>query len=62
MAAHELTMNAVRRDALGDRDGRPEVTWSVEAAPSGEVLHWTWNEHEGAPFAPPTPRASAGNC
>ncbi|MGH1573885.1 HWE histidine kinase domain-containing protein [Methylobacterium sp. P31] len=54
MAAHELTTNAVRHGALRDPDGRLEVTWSMETAPSGPVLHWTWDEHDGPPVALPT--------
>ena len=54
MALHELTTNALRHGALGDPDGRLEVTWSVEDGPNGPVLHWTWNEHDGPPVALPT--------
>lgn len=54
MALHELATNAIRHGALGDPDGRLEVTWSVEDAPDGRVLHWTWNEHDGPPVALPT--------
>ncbi|MGH1575340.1 hypothetical protein ACRAWG_37745 [Methylobacterium sp. P31] len=54
MAVHELATNAIRHGALGDPDGRLEVTWSVEVGPEGRVLHWTWNEHDGAPVALPT--------
>lgn len=54
MALHELATNAIRHGALADPDGRLEVTWSVEDAPDGRVLHWTWNEHDGPPVALPT--------
>ena len=54
MAMHELTINAVRHGALRDPDGRLQVTWSVEENPSGRVLHWVWNEHDGPPVALPT--------
>ncbi|SFE91007.1 HWE histidine kinase domain-containing protein [Methylobacterium sp. yr596] len=54
MALHELATNAVRHGALRDPDGRLEVTWSVEEGPEGQVLRWTWNEHDGPPVALPT--------
>jgi PAS domain S-box-containing protein len=54
MAMHELTTNAIRHGSLKDPDGRLEVTWSVEKSPSGPVLHWTWDEHDGPPVALPT--------
>jgi PAS domain S-box-containing protein len=54
MALHELTINAVRHGALGDPDGRVEVTWALEDSPDGSVLRWTWNEHDGPPVALPT--------
>lgn len=54
MALHELATNAIRHGALGDPNGRLEVIWSVELAPTGQVLHWTWNEHDGPPTALPT--------
>lgn len=54
MALHELTTNALRHGALGDPAGRVEVTWSVADDASGQVLHWTWNEHDGPPVALPT--------
>ncbi|MCJ2106747.1 PAS domain-containing protein [Methylobacterium sp. E-041] len=54
MALHEMTTNAIRHGALADPDGRVAVDWSVEEAPEGSVLHWTWNEHDGAPVALPT--------
>ncbi|MCJ2127288.1 HWE histidine kinase domain-containing protein [Methylobacterium sp. E-045] len=54
MALHELTSNALRHGALGDPRGWLEVAWSVEECPSGQVLHWTWNEHDGPPTALPT--------
>ena len=54
MALHEMATNARRHGALGDPDGRVEVTWSVEDSYAGPVLHWTWNEHDGPPVALPT--------
>jgi PAS domain S-box-containing protein len=54
MALHELATNAIRHGALGDPDGRLEVTWSVEDGPGGQVLRWIWNEHDGPPVALPT--------
>ncbi|WP_407520251.1 HWE histidine kinase domain-containing protein [Methylobacterium oryzisoli] len=54
MALHELTTNALRHGALGDPDGRLEVTWSVEDGPTRRALHWTWSEHDGPPVALPT--------
>jgi PAS domain S-box-containing protein len=54
MAAHELTANALGHGALKDPAGRLEVTWSLDEGPSGPVLHWTWNEHDGPPVALPT--------
>lgn len=54
MAVHELATNAIRHGALGHPDGRLDVTWSIEEAPEGRVLHWTWNEHNGPPVALPT--------
>ena len=54
MAMHELMTNAIRHGALQDPDGRLEVTWSVETSPSGRMLHWVWNEHDGPPVALPT--------
>ncbi|MCP1558869.1 UNVERIFIED_ORG: PAS domain S-box-containing protein [Methylobacterium sp. SuP10 SLI 274] len=54
MALHELATNAVRHGALGDPDGRLEVTWTVEDGPDARTLHWTWNEHDGPPVALPT--------
>ena len=54
MALHEMTTNALRHGALGDPDGRVEVTWSVEGELAEPVLHWTWNEHDGPPVALPT--------
>ncbi len=54
MALHELTVNAIRHGALRDPDGRLEVRWSVEEDPTGPVLHWTWDEHDGPPVALPT--------
>ena len=54
MALHELATNAIRHGALGDPEGRLEVTWSVADGPNGRVLRWTWNEHDGLPVALPT--------
>lgn len=54
MALHELTVNAIRHGALRDPNGRLEVRWSVEDGPTGRVLHWTWDEHDGPPVALPT--------
>ncbi|WP_246102161.1 HWE histidine kinase domain-containing protein [Methylobacterium terricola] len=54
MALHELATNAIRHGALGDPEGRLEVTWSVEDGAEGRMLHWTWNEHDGPPIALPT--------
>jgi len=54
MALHELAMNAVLHGALADPDGCLELDWSVEEGPSGPMLHWTWNEHDGPPVALPT--------
>jgi PAS domain S-box-containing protein len=54
MALHELATNAIRHGALADPYGRIEVTWSVGDNPSGPVLHWIWNEHDGPPVALPT--------
>lgn len=54
MALHELATNAVHHGALGDPDGRLEVTWTVEDGPDGPALHWTWDEHDGPPVALPT--------
>jgi PAS domain S-box-containing protein len=54
MALHELATNAVHHGALGDPDGRLEVTWTVEDGPGARTLHWTWNEHDGPPVALPT--------
>lgn len=54
MAVHELATNAVRHGALADSDGRLEVTWTVQESPTGRVLHWTWDEHDGPPVGLPT--------
>jgi PAS domain S-box-containing protein len=54
MAMHELATNAVRHGALSHAEGRLEVTWSLQEAPTGLVLHWEWNEHDGPPVALPT--------
>ena len=54
MALHELTINALKYGALAHGDGRIEVTWSVEGGPSGQRLHWVWDEHDGPPVALPT--------
>lgn len=54
MALHELTVNAIRHGALAHPDGRLEVSWAVEEGPTGPVLHWTWDEHDGPPVALPT--------
>jgi PAS domain S-box-containing protein len=54
MALHELAVNAVRHGALADPDGCLEVSWTVEESPTGLVLHWTWDEHDGPPVALPT--------
>ncbi len=54
MALHELTVNAIRHGSLRDPNGRLELHWSVEEGPTGRVLHWTWNKHDGPPVALPT--------
>ncbi|AWN37750.1 HWE histidine kinase domain-containing protein [Methylobacterium radiodurans] len=54
MVLHELTVNAIRHGSLRDPNGHLEVRWSVEEGPTGLVLHWTWDEHDGPPVALPT--------
>ena len=54
MALHEMTVNAVRHGALADPAGHVAVTWRVEDDPTGPVLRWTWNEHDGPPVALPS--------
>lgn len=54
MALHELTVNAIRHGALADPAGRLEVSWTVEESPTGPVLHYNWDEHDGPPVALPT--------
>ncbi len=42
-----MHLHLIRHGALADPAGRLEVSWTVEESPTGPVLHWTWNEHDG---------------
>lgn len=54
MALHELATNAAIHGALGDQDGRLEVSWSLDGHGAERRLRWTWNEHDGPPVQLPT--------
>ncbi|WP_434721503.1 PAS domain S-box protein [Mesorhizobium sp. RIZ17] len=44
MVLHELTTNSVKHGALGDTEGRVEVTWSFASADAGGDVVFDWVE------------------
>lgn len=57
MAFHELAVNAAKHGALGEPQGRVEITWNVDMAAPERRLELVWRE-EGGPA--PEPGAQGG--
>jgi len=56
MAFQELATNAVKFGALSNAAGEIRLTWSIDRADGGSVLHLHWQELGGPPVAPPSQR------
>lgn len=53
MVLHELAANAASHGALGARQGRVDLRWSVDTAQEKEMLTIEWRESSGPPVRPP---------
>ena len=51
LAMHELTTNAVKYGALGERGGRVRIDWQIVKERPRHVLRLTWLESGGPPVA-----------
>lgn len=56
MAIHELCTNAAKYGALAVPEGRVTVRWHLEGRGEDGRFHFTWQEREGPPVAPPSRR------
>ena len=53
MVLHELATNAAKYGALGNPDGRLQISWGVEGSGQGEKLSFSWLERSASPITPP---------
>lgn len=53
LVLHELMTNAAKYGALSARDGIVQLAWTIEPAPTGQVLRIDWREEGGPPVSEP---------
>jgi two-component sensor histidine kinase len=54
LVLHELAVNATKYGALSGDRGRVDITWTVVAEGTAELLTLVWRESGGPPVQPPT--------